>query len=94
MCFYLVFFEGVDIVFGIVIFDYCVGVEFCGDQYDLRSECLFYIIVFWVGIDGSIDLVIIVYCYLKQNIIICGELKFVVMVCVLYGIIMDLFIDK
>ena len=94
MCSYSAFLEGVDIASGTVIFDHCAGVEFCGDQYDSRSERSSYIIAFWVGIDGSIDPATIVHCYLKQNIIIRGELKSVVMARVLHGITMDLFIDK
>lgn len=52
---YLIFFEGVEFRNGIVIFDCYVSVEFCGEWYgffDLRSECLFYVIVFWVGVGG------------------------------------------
>ena len=88
MCSYSTFLEGVAIASGTVIFDHYASVEFCGDRYgslDSRSERSSYVIAFWVGIDGSIDpatvdaRLAIVHYYLKQNIVIHGELKSIVM---------------
>ena len=88
MCSYSTFLEGVDISSGTVIFDHYASVEFCGDQYgslDSRSERSSYVIAFWVGFDGGIDPATvdarpaIVHYYLKQNIVIHGELKSIVM---------------
>ena len=73
---------------GTVIFDHYASVEFCGYRYgslDSRSERSSYVIAFWVGIDGSIDPATvdvrpaIVHYYFKQNIVIHGELKSIVM---------------
>ena len=84
MCSYSTFLEGVDVASGTVIFDHYASVEFCGSL-DSRSERSSYVIASWVGIDGNIDPAAvgarpaIVHYYLKQNIVIHGELKSTVM---------------
>ena len=85
---YSVFVDGVEITNGTVIFDCYATVEFCGDCYsslDSRSERSSYITAPWAGIDGQIDPNTsdsrpgVVHYYLKQNLLLNGGWKTIVM---------------